>query len=334
MSQKFSKAVFLTGAAARISQEVALLDQLIAQQHLSINEADTLVAGFSSGSLNLLGINGCFRANNPLDWNKDYKEGILWGLQNDNVYVKDTDKLKLHIFDTSPLRATLNAFLQKQGIANVSDLPFQNFILTFSDQELKTHWASNIGGAQNSLILSDLFMASTAIPIVFQAQQIGNVGTTRNFPEGKFSDGGTGGSFKQFEDNFGPIVLQQGGLDEMFIISPMRQAGTAELSEMEAAFASGDYKSGLKDALGKLAASISFGGFYKFLTALDAWNDANGAAIKNITVNIPRMANNFGILDFTQEKAQYDATVSWIQANPSDFNVPLKEFIMKNNPKS
>lgn len=334
MSQTFSKAVFLTGAAARISQEVALLDQLIAQQHLSINQADTLVAGFSSGSLNLLGINGCFRANNPLDWDKDYKEGILWGLQNNDVYVKDTDKLKLHIFDTTPLRATVNAFLQKQGIANVSDLPFHSYVLTFSDQVLKTQWATNIGGAQNSLVLSDLFMASTAIPIVFPAQQIANVGATRNFPEGKFSDGGTGGSFKQFEDNFGPLVLQQGGLDDLYIISPMRQDGTAELAEMKAAFEGGDYKSGLKDALGKLAASISFGGFFKFLTALDAWNDANNGAIKNISVNIPRMANNFGILDFTQEKPQYDATVSWVQNNPSDFNVPLKTFIANNNPKS
>lgn len=334
MSQSFSKAVFLTGAAARISQEVALLDQLIAQTNLKIDQNDTLLAGFSSGSLNLLGINGCFRANSPLDWDKDYKEGILWGLQDGDVYVKDTDKLKLHIFDTTPLRNTLNAFLQKQGVTQVSDLPFQSYVITFSDHVFKTQWATNIAEAQNSLLLSDLFMASTAIPIVFPWQEIGNVGATRNFPSGHFSDGGTGGTFKHFEDYFGQLVLQQGGLDELYLISPMRQDGTAEAQEMHTAFSSGEFKDGLKDALDKFAATISFGTFFKFLAELDAWNDANHGAIKNISVNIPRMANNFGILDFSKEKAQYDATVAWVQANPSDFNVPLKEFIAKNNPKS
>jgi hypothetical protein len=334
MSQTFTKAIFLTGAAARISQEVALLDQLIAQANLTVQESDTLIAGFSSGSLNLLGMNGCFRANNPLDWDKDYKEGILWGLQNSDVYVKDTDKLKLHIFDTSPLRNTLNAFLQKQGVNQLSELPFQSYVITFSDHLFKTQWATNIAGAQNSLVLSDLFMASTAIPIVFPWQPIRNVGTTRNFPEGHFSDGGTGGTFKHFEDYFGPLVLQQGGLDEMYIISPMRQDGTAEASEMHAAFAAGEIKDGLKDALDKFAASISFGTFFKFLTELDAWNDAHQGIIKQISVNIPRLANNFGILDFTKEKAQYDATVAWVQQNPADFNVPLKTFIAQNNPKA
>ena len=53
MTQPLTKAVLLTGAAARISQEVALFDQLQAMKGLTVSQDDTLLAGFSSGSLNL-----------------------------------------------------------------------------------------------------------------------------------------------------------------------------------------------------------------------------------------------------------------------------------------
>ncbi len=61
MTQKLKTAVLLTGAAARISQEVAMLDKLMDPKGcgLKISQDDTLVAGFSSGSLNLAAINAC-----------------------------------------------------------------------------------------------------------------------------------------------------------------------------------------------------------------------------------------------------------------------------------
>lgn len=52
--------IFLTGAAARISQEVAVLDILMADG-LEINQDKTLLVGYSSGAMNLLALNGCFR---------------------------------------------------------------------------------------------------------------------------------------------------------------------------------------------------------------------------------------------------------------------------------
>lgn len=324
-----TKAIFLTGAAARISQEVALLDKLMEQKGLTISQDDTLLAGFSSGSLNLLALNGCFRNESPLSWNQDYKEGILFSLKNDDVFVKNTGG-GLHIFDTSPLRKTLNGFLTKQGISAVKDFPFQSNVLTFSDKlfDMQTCWATNIAGAQNGLVLSDLFMASTAIPIVFPSQEIGNVsGSDRNFPDGHFSDGGTGGTFKNFQQHFGAWVLQQGGLDTMHIISPMRESGTAEQEGLVQELETQGVKAGAEEELGKIAANISFGTFFKFLEELQQWNTENNGAIKNIYVNIPRLADNFGILDFTREEEQYTTVCNWVDANPGDFAVPLDTFI-------
>ena len=60
MAQKLKTAVLLTGAAARISQEVAMLDQLRDKKGLVLSQDETLLTGFSSGSLNLAAINACF----------------------------------------------------------------------------------------------------------------------------------------------------------------------------------------------------------------------------------------------------------------------------------
>ena len=87
MGKKLTNAVMVTGAAARISQEVACIDKLI-QDGLNINEDSTMLAGFSSGSLNLLALNACFRNDNPISWEVDYKQNTLWTLTDEKVYTK------------------------------------------------------------------------------------------------------------------------------------------------------------------------------------------------------------------------------------------------------
>ena len=67
MKNKITTAILVTGAAARISQEVACIDKLIENKGLVINEDNTMLAGFSSGSLNLLAMNACFRNDNPFE---------------------------------------------------------------------------------------------------------------------------------------------------------------------------------------------------------------------------------------------------------------------------
>ena len=320
----------ITGAAARISQEVACIDKLIETKGLIINQEDTLLAGFSSGSLNLLALNACFRSDNPLSWETDYKEDVLWSLTNAKV-IKKYEGIHIPIFDTAPLRVTLDGFLNKMGATVLGDLPFKSYILTFSDRNLKTEWATQFGSEnQSGLVASDLFMASTAIPIAFPHQEIANAeGMDRNFPNGHFSDGGTGGQFKHFESHIGEFVKTHGRFETLHIISPMREEGTAELDHLKSGFSDQGIDTEIKGHLSHFASNLSFNAFMKFLLNIQDWQTSNGPLADQIYVSIPDMPNNFGILDFNAEKAEYDATINWIEKNPNNFAVPLSEFIAR-----
>lgn len=321
-------AVMITGAAARISQEVACIDKLIEKKGLTISQDHTILAGFSSGSLNLLALNACFRNRSPLSWDKAYKANILWKLTNDKVYTKNGARIPL--FDTAPLRQTLNSFLEEADVSYFGDIDFEAYVLTFSDRKLKTEWAATFGSDnQGNLDASDLFMASTAIPIAFPSQEIGDNGNDRNFPKGHFSDGGTGGQFKHFEDSIGAIALANGPFESLNIISPMREEGIAEIEALKQGLHGQTLKQLSQEELGKLAANMSFGAFMKFLEAIQKWQIKNGPLANQINISIPRLDKNFGILDFNQEEAQYKAVCNWIDDNPGDFAVPLDEFVAR-----
>lgn len=324
-------ALMITGAAARISQEVACIDKLIKKKGLKITQDGTVLSGFSSGSLNLLALNLCFSNNPPLNWDKDYKEKVLWNLTNSKVYVKNP-KFGPPIFLTTPLRQTLNDFLRSGHVSNYGDLKIESFVLTFSDRHLTTEWASNFGDKnQSNLIASDLFMASTAIPIVFPSQKIGDNGGKRNFPNGHFSDGGTGGQFKHFEDHIGAYALKNGPFESLNIVSPMREEGTAEIDQLKNGLHGQSIGDLSKEELGKLASTLSFDSFLKFLKAIQSWEAKNGPIAKETLISIPKMDKNFGILDFDKEEEQYQAVCAWIDANPNDFAVPLDEFVKRHS---
>jgi hypothetical protein len=321
--------IMVTGAAARISQEVACIDKLRSGKGLRISQEDTMLAGFSSGSLNLLALNSCFRDNAPLSWDTDYKTNLLWKLTNDKVFKHGG--LHLSLLNTDPLRETLNGFLGEANFHIFGDLPFESFVLTLSDHVHNTEWANNFEASnQKALIASDLFMASTAIPVIFPWQKIGDTNSgERNFPEGHFNDGGTKGQFINFEESIGTYVLENGPFESIDIISPMRESGTDAQAKLEEGLKSIGLKEFAKDKLGDFAAGHSFSAFLTFLEAIQAWQAKNGPLAKSISVNIPRMDKNYGILDFNDEQAEYNSVCDWIDANPNDFAVPLDEFVSR-----
>jgi len=329
MKSNTKNLIMVTGAAARISQEVACIDKLISKKGMKISQQNTMLAGFSSGSLNLLALNSCFRDKAPLSWDNDYKNNLLWKLTNDQVF--KFGGLHLSILNTHPLRETLNNFLAQGGFSVFGDLPFESFVLTLSDRVHDTEWANNFQKTnQKVLNASDLFMASTAIPVVFPWQKISDTNSSeRNFPEGHFSDGGTKGQFINFEKTIGTYVLENGPFESIDIISPMRESGTDAKAELEAGLKSIGIKEYSKDKLGNFVASHSFGSFLTFLKAIQAWQITNGPLANSISINIPRMANNYGILDFNNEQAEYNSVCEWIDANPTEFAVPLDEFVSK-----
>lgn len=323
MTQKLKTAVLLTGAAARISQEVAMFDQLRAQKGLTVSQDDTLLAGFSSGSLNLAAINACFSNGSKLDWDTYYKQQVLFPLRNSDVY-----RIKMLPFDTTPLRNTVQKFVDTMKCQCVGDLPFLSYILTFSLKQFKTLWACSQNPGQEYIDITDMFMASTAIPILFPAQHIRcESGHQMDFPDGYFADGGTGGTFKQFENNLGDYVKQNGQFDTIYIISPMREKAECEHEEIMGIVGNnspeGEDISGFIDQL----KDISMRTFLKFLQRLNDWKFNGLAMAKNIYVSIPEMEKNFGIINFDLEKEQYDAVTAWVNNNPNKLAIPLDQFL-------
>jgi hypothetical protein len=322
MAQTLKTAVLLTGAAARISQEVAMFDLLQAKKGLTVSQDDTLVAGFSSGSLNLAAINACFSTGSNLDWETYYKQGVLFPLRNDNVY-----KVKLLPFDTDPLRKTIQTFVDKMKCKYVGDLPFYSEILTFSYRRLKTLWACSRGTGQY-LNITDMFMASTAIPILFPWQKIGcKFGHWMDFPGGHFADGGTGGTFKQFDGSIGEYVRKNGQFENMYIISPMREKSESEHEEILNIVKGNNTKGEDIESFIEHLKKISMIGFLKFLEELYKWNYNGMAMAKNIYISIPEMDKNYPIINFDFQKEQYDAVTAWVNSNPDKLAIPIDLFI-------
>jgi predicted acylesterase/phospholipase RssA len=328
MKPPIKTALFLTGAAARISQEVALIDQLISHKGLHIAQNDTLLAGFSSGSLNLAALNAAF-ANEPMvDWNAHYKQELLFKLTNQQVYKAFPPDHKLFpLLDSSPLRATLNAFLDKMHVKYEGDLPFISYILVFSLRRLTTQWAFNRDAGNKNLVLSDLFMASAAIPVLFPAHSIGNKPSQRrNFPSGKFSDGGSSGTFKKFEKPLDDLIAVNGPLETLYIISPMREKSMTELKSLRDRIRKIVPKQTDIGKIDDFVTTVSQTGFIHFLEKLQNWNTGN-AKIKNCFVCIPSMDQNFFILDFTVQREQYDKVCQWIDMHPDRLAVSLDQYL-------
>jgi predicted acylesterase/phospholipase RssA len=87
-------AVIMTGAAARITQETALLEEL---DKRGLLKNVVFISGVSSGALNAVMLNGILSG--KMTWN-EYKN-ILFNLKNSDIFTQEGKKIPLN---TSPAR--------------------------------------------------------------------------------------------------------------------------------------------------------------------------------------------------------------------------------------
>ncbi|MBN2263847.1 MAG: patatin-like phospholipase family protein [Prolixibacteraceae bacterium] len=318
-------ALFLTGAAARISQEVALVDKLIELKNLELSSDKTMLAGFSSGALNIGAINACFRNNNPLSWDKYFKEEVLFKIKTKDVFVKN----RFIPVDTSPLRNLLNNFLGQGNLKKIDDCTFDSFILAFSVWRLTTVWASNIYNRHSGINLTNLLMATSAIPLIFPDQSIEPTSKkARRFIRGRFVDGGTGGSFRRFEKHLKKYVRQNGEFENLYIVSPMREVSNEDFEELDKIIPSSQmFKLSSKD-LGIMKVfldMISQNGFDTFIKRFYKWSNRNKIA-SNIFICIPGMSDNYPLLNFDRQEKQYQSVCQWVDENPDKLAIPIDEY--------
>lgn len=316
-------AILLTGAAARISQETAALD--ILEQKLGLKATEVYyLAGFSSGSLNIAGINA--RKKDENNW--QVFKNLLFSLTNEDVIIRRKDENEglteaedealegIHlksIYDTSPLRKTIEGFLSDSGIINIRDFQCRTDILTCEIEsltQLKTRWVKTTIDRDKTYKIEDVLMCSTAIPVLFPWQKI--------HPHSDlYWDGGTKGTFDGYEKNI-PIDA-----DKFYIISPQRYTLLEELENLHLP----------KIVKEEIKKHFDCGNkqFWKFVN-----NFNNHFSDKEVYVCYPENlpTKHWDILDFTREEDQYKETLKYYTDHPEQIAMKASDWLKKTEPKN
>ncbi len=310
------------GAAAFIAQEAALAKALMEGKALGRTIRPDVIAGTSSGALNAVVVNailrtldgnaprgGEFRWGGPGDSGEDTYYGLLSGLKNKDVFTMSLGALAQGgVLDNSPLRRLLEHIVERRlGFATLGDLPLPTWLCVVDRATGKPWRLSSLHPHHKNLSLVDVLMASTAIPIVFPPQKIeAKMGQGL---EGVFFDGGTG------PDSIPVEALEDENCDEIFLID--RMGSTAATSHKpDLAHASAESVSAMGGFHLELVENTALGLEYLFRTINAQQIEKATRLAASVWVYEPELTTSYGILDFSQEKHQWEETWAWAQKNP------------------
>jgi predicted acylesterase/phospholipase RssA len=306
-------AILITGAAARIPQEAALLENLYYKGML--NDV-VFISGASSGALNTVMLNGIL--GKKITW-KEYKK-ILFSITNDSIFKMNGKKLPV---DTSPLKNFLtNVLHNKLGYYKIGDLPIPSSI-SISDIDLlkfvrRNYRLSNLKinpESDPSLDLVEVLMASTAFPIAFPKAKINNATT---LPEHDFVDGGLVDDHIPFKGLLDFIDYRKQSVEKVIVIS--RKADSPELSEELLAVGIND-----KGLMDKLGISLDEYLMAAFIRGLKSMKKEAPELAEKTKVYVPDFEQKFLLLDFNNLKQQFDLTSKWAENNlPISLNLFLE----------
>lgn len=307
-------AVIITGAAARIPQEAALLETLY-QKGLLRNVQ--FIAGASSGALNTVILNSILSGN----FSFERYLNILFSIRSTNIYKMNDRKLPV---DTEPLRNFLHRIVQDSlHYRRIGDLPVMSAI-SITQVELLTLIKKNFRlsnfkinpESDPGLDLVEVLMASTSFPLAFPHTLINHSPT---LPQKPFIDGGVGEDHVPFRGMLDAIKYRGKSFEKVIIVS--RKSDTQpELSEELKTVGIND--NGLLDKLGISLDDILFKGFIKGLKSLQK----EDPDLANRTyVYVPDFEKDFLLLNFDNLKEQYDVSKKWaLEHDP----VPLNQYLL------
>lgn len=306
-------AIIMTGAAARIPQEAALLEEL---DRRGLLKNLVFVSGVSSGALNAVLLNGI--AAKKISWT-DYRN-ILFNLRNEDIYHREGSKFPLN---TTPARNLYRRVTEeKLGFYRIGDLPvFTEISIThLKTLDLKKNvyrMCSRKINAETDTTLSlvDIMMASSAFPLVFPAVRIRNAKT---IPDYEYVDGGVGEdhvpyrALLDFERHRGCEV------EKIFIIS-RKSDKIPDFSEELKVLGINDR--GFFDKVGFSFDAILNKAIIKRIREFAAESPNK---VADTFVWIPDFENNYMLFDFNNLKEQYLQTARWATDHDP---VPLAKFL-------
>lgn len=309
-------AIIITGAAARLPQEAALLEQLYNRGSL---KDVTFISGASSGALNTAVLNAIL--SKRINW--DQYKTILFSITNNQVFNRIGNTLPL---DTSPLRELLKRIVNDSlRFYKFSDLPFPSSI-SATNAEIKpldgrTYRFSNckINAESNpDFDLIDILMASAAIPHVFPPVKL-------NIPDSghqiKFIDGGVAEDHIPFEAARQYEQLTGIQFEKMIIVSRKNIPETDISPELKAL---GIKDTKLREKLGASVEHFSMEGFIKKLILL---KETDPQLAARTYVYVPDFEQDFPMLDFNNFRLQYKVSSAWAATHQP---IPLDQYISEN----
>ncbi len=297
-------AVIMTGAAARIPQEAALLEEL---DKRGLLKNIVFISGVSSGALNSVILNGIL--SEKMTWN-DYKN-ILFNLKNSDVFVQEGRKIPVN---TAPARALYKRVAEeKLDYFRIGDLPFITGISFTHLEDLylkKTVYricSRKINEeTDTTLSLVDIMMASSAFPIVFPSVRIRNVKT---IPDIEYVDGGVGDDHVPYHALLEFEKFRGVGVEKIYIIS-RKSDSVPEISEELKGLGIND--NGIFDDLGISLDAILKKGIDNRLKAYAA----EAPELVPLTyVWIPDFEDNFLLFNFDNLEEQYKLTSQWAKTH-------------------
>ncbi|NVO09799.1 MAG: patatin-like phospholipase family protein [Bacteroidales bacterium] len=311
--KKHGTAVIITGAAAKIAQEAALLEHL--HKKGKLNNV-VFISGASSGALNAVVLNAILEK--KITWSEYIN--ILSNLSNNDIFTRNGNKLPVN---TQPLRNLIKRIVTDSlGYKKLSDLPYTTSfsivnlkVLTFKDRTYRLCNHKINSESDSSLNIVDVLMASTSYPIAFPPVSIENVKTIPNIP---YHDGGIASDHVPFHSLIEFEKYSGFEVDTMLIISRKRDSIPNTNLELEQ-FGIDKFK--FFDKLGVSPEAISNKGFYKRLKELE---EESPNLAKRTYVYVPDFKEEFLMFDFTTLKKQYEVTLEWAKTHDP---VPLGEYL-------
>lgn len=312
--QRNGVAVIMTGAAARIPQEAALLEEL---DKRGLLKDLVFISGVSSGALNAVALNGILSG--KMSW-KEY-QNTLFNLKNSDIFLLNEKKIPVN---TAPARELYTSiFEDKLGYKTIGDLPFPTEIsfTHLSDLDFKKTVYRMCSLKINeesdpSLSIVDIAMASSAFPLFFPSATIRNVKT---IPDVKFVDGGIGDDHVPFHALLEFEKFRGARVKKVYIIS-RKSDNVPEVSEELKGLGIDD--KGIFDRLG-----ISLDAILRkdFIKGLKAFTKEAPGLVPDTYVWIPDFNADFLLFNFENMKEQYTITTQWAKThNP----VPLTDYLL------
>lgn len=307
-------AIIMTGAAARIPQEAALLEQLY---NRGLMKDVVFISGVSSGALNSVVLNGILTG--KMTWS-EYKE-ILFSLKNSDIFTQEGKKLPVN---TDPLRNFITRVVEKKlGYLTIGDLPYTTSIsfTHIKDLDLKKDVYRMCSRKINeetdlSLSLVDILMASTSFPIAFPPVRIRNVKT---IPDVNFVDGGVGDDHVPFHALLEFEKFRGAGVEKIYFIS-RKSDSIPEVSEELRVLGIND-----KGRFDKLGISLDHMLKKGLIKSLKSFAGQAPELVSRSYVWIPDFKEDFLMFSFIDLKEQYDLTTRWAVSHDP---VPLADFLL------